>query len=602
MEQTEAAAVLPKDTSADVRLEKYTSRKFSFQRPSHFLEYGHGLEEADPSLILHNPHFNKGTAFTEGERDKLHLRGLLPPSVEKIEQQVRRCLTQFHRFQQPMSRYIYLSSLRERCDTLFYRLVIENMELTLPYIYTPTVGQACLEFGLQFRQAEGMYFCKNDKGRMRKMLENWKPNTKNDVQIIVISDGSRILGLGDLGACGMGIPVGKLALYVAVGGFHPACTLPIIFDSGTDNEKLLEDEFYLGLRHRRLPDTEYYPLINELLFAVRDKWPRAVLQFEDFSNNHCFDLLAQYRNEILAFNDDIQGTGVVIAAGFLNALKVAGLYTAGQVKELRVLLYGAGSAGTGVADQIRAVVQTLFKLTLEESYKLFYVMDSKGLLWSGRSDAASLANFKRPYVRADLDKDYPSLIQAVEELKPHALFGLCGQGQVFDAAVLRKMADLNIQPIVFALSNPTSKSECTFESALDNTDCRVVFASGSPFDPVERNGKMYHATQGNNLYAFPGIGFGAYMCEAKKLTDSMMDAATVALADAASAEDLAACRLYPKIDCCRKVSATLAAAVAIQANKEGNALNKDLPYEDAALLTSLVERSMYNPSHLEAKM
>ncbi|XP_055389035.1 NADP-dependent malic enzyme-like [Condylostylus longicornis] len=419
-----------------------------------------------------------------------------------------------------------------------------------------------------------MYISQNDKGQIRRILDNWKPNVIGEVSIIVVTDGSRILGLGDLGACGMGIPVGKLSLYVAAGGFHPATTLPVVIDAGTNNQSLLKDEFYLGQRQPRLADPEYYALVDEFMSAVKDKWSSALLQFEDFSNNHCFDLLEKYRNKQLCFNDDIQGTGAVIAAGFLNALKI----TKTLPRDCRILFLGAGAAGIGVADQIGRGLQQRYNLSREECFPLFFMVDSKGLVTRHRGD--ELASFKVPYARQDIKENVVDLLDIVKLVKPTALIGLSGQPGAFTNDVLRVMAAVNKKPIVFPLSNPTNKAECSFKDAFEISDGRVVFASGSPFDPITSEGKTYVPSQGNNLYTFPGLGYGAWLCKAKKVTDEMVTAATLALADSATAEDLESGCLYPCLSSVREITATVAARVIQCAIDQGvagaNQLPKDL--------------------------
>lgn len=461
----------------------------------------------------------------------------------------------------------------------------------MPYIYTPTVGQACQEFGLQFRQAEGMYFSKDDKGQIRQLLNNWKP--QNDVAIIVVTDGSRILGLGDLGACGMGIPVGKLSLYVAAGGFHPATTLPVVLDTGTDNEGLLNDEFYLGQRHRRLADNEYYPLVAEFMAAVKDKWPKALVQFEDFSNNHCFDLLDTYRKQQLCFNDDIQGTGAVIAAGFLNAIRLSKV----PVAECRIVFYGAGAAGIGVADQIARALEQRYGLSLEACRSLFYMVDSKGLVTTHRGDA--LASFKLPYARSDVTETLRDLNDVITKVRPVALIGLSGQPGAFTPEVLKLMGDINTAPIIFPLSNPTVKAECTFQQAYDASQGRVIFASGSPFPAIkdDKTQSIRKPSQGNNLYTFPGLGYGAWLCEASCVTDSMITAATIALADCTTDEQLANGSLYPPLDDVREVAAVIAARVIECAQKQGVARRQDIP-EDRV---SFVKQTRYDPEYLDVK-
>lgn len=524
--------------------------------------------------------------------------------VEDIGKQVRRCLMQFRSFTSPISKHNYLSALRERSSTLFYRLIIENLRECLPIIYTPTVGQACLEFGLQYRAAEGMYFSKADKGQMRQILNNWRSNTLDEVAIIVITDGSRILGLGDLGANGMGIPIGKLSLYVAAAGFHPASALPIVFDSGTNNESLLEDEFYLGARHKRLGNDEYYPLIDELLMAIKDKWPRALLQFEDFSNDHCFDLLEKYRGRMRCFNDDIQGTGAVIAAGFLNAIEMSELHPS----QHKIVFLGAGSAGIGVAHLICSVLKRKYDMDVLEARKLFYFVDSKGLVALNRK-SGGIQDFKLPFARNDISDDIVNNLVSLEDVvkfvKPTGLVGLSGQGSTFTPTILTSVAMNCSHPIIFPLSNPTSKSECSAEEAFTYTEGRCIFASGSPFSEVTLPGssEIVRPSQGNNMYIFPGLGFGAWLVRAREVSDNMIDEAAIALAELVTNEEKARREIYPPLENIRNISCHIAARVIRVAFEEGLAehIPAHVNVRDIGDLEAFVKSNMYEPSYLECE-
>jgi malic enzyme len=430
-----------------------------------------------------------------------------------------------------------------------------------------------------------MYFSRNDKGLMRAMLDNWR---LSDVAIIVVTDGSRILGLGDLGANGMGIPVGKLSLYVAAAGFHPALTLPVMLDFGTNNEALLADDLYIGQRHNRFAKEEYYSLVDEFLMAVKDKWPRCLLQFEDFSNDHCFDLLENYRNKLLCFNDDIQGTGAVVGSGFLNAVKLSGV----PIRQHRIVFYGAGSAGVGVAAQIAALLVQETGCTVEEARQQFWFVDSRGLVTSTRGD--KLEAHKVDFARKDIpvDGQIKSLIDVIKAVKPTALIGLSGQGGAFTQDILLEHFKHNQHPIVFPLSNPTKNSECTAKDAYTLSEGRALFASGSPFDPVEFNGHTYFPGQGNNMYIFPGLGFGAWLCHAKVVTDEMITAASRTLANCTSSDDLAQGRMYPPISRIRDISAVIAARVIEMAFKQGVA---QIPKPEDAL--TFVRSNMWWPEY-----
>eukprot|EP01087_Luapelamoeba_hula_P010988 TRINITY_DN2946_c0_g1_i2.p1 TRINITY_DN2946_c0_g1~~TRINITY_DN2946_c0_g1_i2.p1 ORF type:complete len:438 (+),score=101.36 TRINITY_DN2946_c0_g1_i2:577-1890(+) len=431
-----------------------------------------------------------------------------------------------------------------------------------------------------------MYISKSDRGEIREILDNWP---HDDVEIIVVTDGSRILGLGDLGINGMGIPVGKLSLYIAAGGFDPLKTLPITLDMGTDNKEFLEDSNYLGIREKRVKDETFFAVCDEFLMAVKDKWPNCLLQFEDFSNPHCFDLLAKYRDRMLCFNDDIQGTGAVVAAGFLNAVKMSGV----PMKDQRIVILGAGSGGTGVAHAlVRSMRAKDKELSEEDAFKRLYLVDSKGLITEDRGDS-HLEDHKKPFARKDNEgKQHKDLLETVKNIKPTALMGLVGaKGGEFTDEVIEVMADNNDRPIIFALSNPTNKSECQPKDAYKITKGKVIFAAGSPFDDVEVEGEQHPISQGNNMYIFPGVGYGAVLCRAKAVSDEMLVAATEALAESVTEEEEKEGRIYPRIKRIREVSAEVAAKVMLQASKQGLAQEK--VEEDG--LVDRVLKTMYCP-------
>jgi len=531
---------------------------------------------------------DKGTAFTEEERDALGLRGLLPPIVETLEDQAARALQQFRSQKTTIEKYNFLTVIRYTNEILFYHLLTTNMVEMVPIVYTPTVGQACVEFGQHYKWAEGMYITPKDKGQIRSILNNWKRGGEEGVSIIVVTDGSRILGLGDLGAGGLGISIGKLQLYVAGAGFNPENTLPIILDTGTKTERYLknENEHYLGIPQKRLPDPEYYDFVEEFLMAVKDKWPRALLQFEDFSNDHCFSLLEKYQDRLRCFNDDIQGTGAVIAAGFINAVKTSGV----SFKDQRIVFLGAGSAGIGVADQIADVMVTAEEgLTLEEARKRFYFVDSQGLVTTNRG--GKLQSHKVPYARTDYEK-VESLLEIVKTVKPTSLIGLSGMGGSFTEEILKEMAAINDRPVIFALSNPTANSECSAAEAYTASAGRAIFASGSPFQPVEIDGKKIVPGQGNNMYIFPGLGFGAWLCQSKKVSSSMITVAAMTLAGLTAPEDLEEGNMYPKLTKIREISAAIATAVIEQAYAEGLAT-----IERPSDILSFVKSKMWHPSY-----
>jgi len=498
---------------------------------------------------LHNPIFNKGTAFTEAERDALGLRGLLPPHVQSMDEQVQRVMANFRSKSSDLERYIQLAGLQDRNETLFYRVVMDHLEEMMPIIYTPTVGKACQEFGHIFRRSRGFYISSNDRGQMEKMLHNWPTR---DVKVIVVTDGERILGLGDLGASGMGIPIGKLSLYTACAGINPTQCLPITIDVGTDNEALLIDPLYTGLRQKRIRGEAYDAIIEEFMVAVEKNFPGVLVQFEDFGNSNAFRLLARYRDQACTFNDDIQGTGSVALAGVLSALHLTG----GKLSDQRVLFLGAGEAGIGIAENIvNVLVET--GLTPEEARKRCWFVDSKGLIVKSRTD---LSAHKQHY--AHDHAPCIDLFSAVKSLKPTMLIGVSGQPKTFTQEIVKAMGSLNQRPVIFALSNPTSKAECTAEEAYNWTEGRAVFASGSPFAPVTIGGKTLVPGQGNNAYIFPGVGLGIVSTGARRVTESMFIAAARTLASLIRENELAEGRVYPSLKRIHEVSLAIAIAVA----------------------------------------
>ena len=529
--------------------------------------------------LLRDPALNKGTAFTEEERDSFCLRGLLPPRVHSIEEQVLRVLGNLRRKPNDLEKYVFLISLQDRNKTLFYRVLLDHIEEMMPLVYTPTVGQACIEYGSIFRRPRGIYITANDRGRIADMLSNWP---FKDIRVIVVTDGERILGLGDLGADGMGIPVGKLALYTACGGIHPSLSLPVAIDAGTENEQLLNDPLYIGLRQRRIRGQGYDELMDEFVEAVQQVFPKAAIQFEDFANRNAFGLLQRYRERIRCFNDDIQGTAAVTLAGLYSALRI----TQSCLIDQRILFVGAGEAGLGTGDLVAsAMVQQ--GLALGNARRRCWFMDSKGLVVRGRED---LTGHKLIYAH---DHEFISdLSTAVEFIRPTALIGVSGKPGLFTQSVLEAMARFNERPIVFSLSNPTSKTECTAEDAYRWTEGRVVFASGSPFDPVAMDGKTFVPAQGNNVYIFPGVGLGIMACESLLVTDEMFSEAARTLAEKVSEADLVQGRVYPPLSRIREVSLAIAIAVVKVACRQGLA-TKPIPDK----LEQYIQSLMYQPDY-----
>ena len=509
------------------------------------------------AAVLADPLLNKGTAFTERERDALGLRPLLPPRVFTMEEQVQRTLAAVHRKQDNIEKYIYLTNLQNRNEVLFYRLVIDYIEEMVPLIYTPTVGEACLQYGSIYRRPRGLFISLRERGRISEMLRLWP---HDGVRLIVVTDGERILGLGDLGALGMGIPVGKLSLYTACAGVHPYYTLPITLDVGTDNETLQKGPFYIGINEHRARGAAYDDFIEEFVTAVKTVFPKALLQWEDFGNANAFRLLNKYRRRLPSFNDDIQGTASVALAGMLGALKITG----GRLSDQRILFLGAGEAGTGIADLYTAAARAEGLSEAAARDRCWFV-DTKGLVVKGRGD--TLAEHKVPYAH-----DFPfiqTLAEAVKVLRPTALIGVSGMASGFTREIVEAMTAVNEKPIIFALSNPTSKAECTAEQAYTWSKGRVIFACGSPFAPVEYQGRRYVPGQGNNIYIFPGVGLGALASEASEVTDEMFLAAAQTLAGMVQPEDLAVGRIYPPLTKIRDVSLRIAAAVAEVAHRTG---------------------------------
>ncbi|XP_038981314.1 NADP-dependent malic enzyme isoform X2 [Phoenix dactylifera] len=475
------------------------------------------LSVASGYTLLRDPHHNKGLAFTEKERDAHYLRGLLPPVCITQGLQEKKILHNLRQYQVPLQRYMALMDLQERNERLFYKLLIDNVEELLPIVYTPTVGEACQKYGCIFRHPQGLYLSLKEKGKILEVLKNWP---ERSIQVIVVTDGERILGLGDLGCQGMGIPVGKLSLYTALGGVRPSACLPITIDVGTNNEQLLKDEFYIGLRQRRATGQEYAEFLHEFMCAVKQNYGEKVLiQFEDFANHNAFELLSKYGTTHLVFNDDIQGTASVVLAGLVAALKLVG----GTLAEHTFLFLGAGEAGTGIAELIALEMSKQTKAPLEETRKKIWLVDSKGLIVRSRKE--SLQHFKKPW--AHEHEPVSNLLDAVKAIKPTVLIGSSGVGKTFTKEVVEAMASFNEKPIILALSNPTSQSECTAEEAYRWSKGRAIFASGSPFDPVELNGKVFVPGQANNAYIFPGLGLGLVISGAIRVHDDMLLAACV---------------------------------------------------------------------------
>ncbi|KQK07158.1 NADP-dependent malic enzyme, chloroplastic isoform X2 [Brachypodium distachyon] len=531
--------------------------------------------------LLRDPRHNKGLAFSEAERDAHYLRGLLPPVIASQELQEKKLMHNLRQYTVPLQRYIAMMDLQERNERLFYKLLIDNVEELLPVVYTPVVGEACQKFGSIYRRPQGLYISLKDKGKVLEVLKNWP---ERSIQVIVVTDGERILGLGDLGCQGMGIPVGKLSLYTALGGVRPSACLPITIDVGTNNETLLNDEYYIGLRQRRATGEEYHELLQEFMTAVKQNYGEKVLvQFEDFANHNAFDLLAKYSKSHLVFNDDIQGTASVVLAGLLASLKVVG----GTLADHTYLFLGAGEAGTGIAELIALEMSKHTDTPVDDCRKKIWLVDSKGLLVESRKE--SLQHFKKPF--AHEHEPMKTLLEAVQSIKPTVLIGTSGVGRTFTKEVIEAMASFNEKPVIFSLSNPTSHSECTAEEAYTWSKGTAVFASGSPFDPVEYEGKTYVPGQSNNAYVFPGFGLGVVISGAIRVHDDMLLAASEALAEQVSQENFDKGLIFPPFTNIRKISANIAAKVAAKAYDLG--LASRLPRPDD--LVKYAESCMYTP-------
>lgn len=529
--------------------------------------------------LLRNPQLNRADAFTQEERDEKGLRGLLPPAVTTKELQVQRMLALLDRCLTALDKFLMLDSLHTTDEDLYFKLLIEHIDDFMPVVYTPTVGEVCQKFSHIYRYPRGAFISINDKGRVGEIIDN-VPN--EEVDVIVVTDGQRILGLGDLGVNGMGIPCGKLSLYTACAGIAPEKTLPVTIDVGTNNQDNLNDPLYLGLRHERVSGEAYDELIEEFMTEARRRWPNVLIQFEDFGNNHAFDLLERYKDKCLCFNDDIQGTATVAVTGVYSALRV----TKQKLADQRFLFLGAGEAATGIAELlVDAMVAE--GMDRAEALKHCCLFDSKGLVTSTRGD--KLAHNKVPFAH-DLP-NCKTFIEAVRALRPTGVIGVAAQPGAFNAEVLHEMAEINERPIVFALSNPTSRAECNAETAYRETNGRALFASGSPFAPVALGDKTFVPRQGNNSYVFPGLGLGAVFAQARCMPTGMFLAASRALAEFVSESDLEQGSLYPPLSMVREVSVKIGATVAQYAYDNGLA-NNERP-ED---LEAAVRAFMYDPN------
>jgi malate dehydrogenase (oxaloacetate-decarboxylating)(NADP+) len=510
--------------------------------------------------VLRDKTLNRSITFGRKDRDRLRLRGLLPHRVSSDREMVDRVMVNLDRLSRDIDRYMVLSALQERNERLFYRTVIDHIERILPLIYTPTVGEACKAFSHIMREPKGVFITPDDRGSMRRILANWP---HKNIQMIVVTDGQRILGLGDLGANGMGIPVGKLALYTACAGIDPNACLPVTLDFGTNNEELRNDVLYLGYPRPRVEGKAYFELVDEFVAGVQSRYPDALIQFEDFLTPNAYALLNKYRDRVLCFNDDIQGTAAVAAAGVYSSTRITGV----RFRDLRIMFLGAGSAATGIADLLTAAFVEE-GLSPDDARRRLWFVDINGLVVKQRTD---LMDHNLPYAHDAKPLSFP---EAIESIRPHVLIGATGAPGTFTPAVIERMSRINDRPVIFALSNPTSKAECTAEQAYTWSHGKAVFASGSPFAPVVYNGRTLRPGQGNNAYVFPGIGLGAVACRARTLPDAMFLAAARTLAGLVQQSDLDHGSLYPPLRDIRKISLAIAVSVATKAYEMGVARAK----------------------------
>jgi malate dehydrogenase (oxaloacetate-decarboxylating)(NADP+) len=526
--------------------------------------------------ILHDKSRYKSIAFTRPERLRLGLQGLLPHIVASQPQLVDRVMTGLRQLPRDLDRYMALSSIQERNERLFYRTIVDHVEEVLPWIYTPTVGEACREFSHIMREPKGFFITPADKGRVATILRNWP---QKDVRVIVVTDGQRILGLGDLGANGMGIPVGKLALYTACAGIPPEHCLPVLIDVGTNNRALLDDPLYIGYPRRRVTGSAYLALVDEFVRAVQKRYPNALIQFEDFLTPDAYGLLQRYRDRVLCFNDDIQGTAAVALAGVYAATRVIGT----PFRDLRIMFLGAGSAATGIADlMVSAFVDEGFSAA--DARRRLWFVDVNGLVTSKRSD---LMPHNLPYAH-----EHPAMgfAEAIDAIKPHILIGATGAPGTFTRDIVERMVRINARPVLFALSNPTSRAECTAEQAYHWSGGRAIFVSGSPFGVVAYDGHTFRPGQGNNAYVFPGVGLGAVFCRARWIPDEFFLTSARTLAGLVTPQDLERGTLYPPLCDIRRISLTIANSVAECAYQMGLARAKRPRRLKAALA-----RFMYEP-------
>jgi malate dehydrogenase (oxaloacetate-decarboxylating) len=539
--------------------------------------------------LLDTPLLNKGTAFSMEERDKFGLHGLLPPHIEELTEQVLRAYEAYQRENNDLDRHIYLRALQDTNEVLFYRLLLDHIEEMTPIVYTPVVGQACQQFSHIYRRPRGMFISYPLRDSIPALLQN-RPNAQVDV--IVVTDGERILGLGDQGVGGLGIPIGKLSLYSLIGGIHPERTLPIILDVGTNNAERLNDPEYLGWRHERIVGQEYFDFVDRFVQAVKQELPQTCLQWEDFATPHARPILERYRDQLLTFNDDIQGTAAVAVGAILGAVKVTGK----SLKDQQIAMFGAGSAGIGVADGLRAAMKSE-GLSEEEARSRFWFVDRDGLLHSGRKDLSpEQSSYAQPDERVSgwtrTSNGHIGLADVIQNIEATILIGLSTAGGAFTEAIVREMARKVERPIIFPLSNPTTKSEATADDLIRWTEGRALVATGSPFAPVKYGGRTIPIAQCNNVYIFPAIGLGVVASGSRRVSDASMLAAARALAENSPALKDPSASLLPPLTDIRRVAAEIALAIGLEAQKEGFA-----PKTTEEELRQRVIRNQWTPAY-----
>ncbi|KAG6219336.1 hypothetical protein E4U34_003647 [Claviceps purpurea] len=568
----------------------------------------HGHSQATGSQILREPLWNKGLSFTPEERAAKSLTGLLPNAVESLQTQCARAVKMIQTRQTCIDKYLYLSNLKSENTDLFYRLLMDNIRDLMPLVYTPTIGDVCLQYSSLYSRPEALYISITQRNSIRTMLRNWPCS---DPEICVVTDGSRILGLGDLGMNGVGIPIGKLSLYTAAAGIHPSKTLPIVLDCGTNNESNLQDPLYLGLRQKRPSAEVQQEFMDEFMEAVKEVYPKMVVQFEDFESQKAFNYLERYKNTHRAFNDDIQGTGAVILGGYIGAVNLSGV----PIQDQRLVFMGAGSAGVGVAKQLLEYY-TRRGFSEDEARSKFYLVDTKGLVTHDRGD--TLAEHKKYFARTDNQgRQFRTLEEVIAHVQPSALVGLAATYGIFTESVIRALKSSvdaggsGRRPILFPLSNPLSKAECTFEEAIQWSDGSVIFASGSPFESltIKTEGRgsggsaeevTYHPNQGNNVYVFPGLGLGAILAKASHITDDMVYASAEALAGTLNAEEMQRGLIYPRIERVREASVAVAREVMKAARRGGvseaeEGLWREWEERGDEALTAYIMQRSYDP-------